>query len=259
MNHYNCTKTGPIRTSSGKIIAFVNNEADREGVLLELNSIATERDLLAESLDKAREELAAYRASNSIRGDNRAGTCEDRDAYQASSSIRGDNRDFWKARAERAEAALKRILAKPDGCPWCDSGVLRNPKKSHSDDCGFKLARETLAATGTPTATAITDIATERERQKTGEGWTEAHDDAHQRGELASGAVTYAATHLCRVHFKPERVQAEIIETMANHWPWDEEHFKPTTSRRDLVKAGALIVAEIERIDRAAAKEGSAS
>lgn len=232
MNHYNCTKTGPIRTSSGKIVAFVNNETDREGVLLELNAIATERDLLAESLDKAREELAAYRASN---------------------------RDFWKARAERAEAALKRILAKPAGCPWCDSGVLRNPKKSHSDDCGFKLAREALAATGTPTATAITDIATERERQKTGEGWTEAHDDAHQRGELASGAVTYAATHLCRVHFKPERLWAEIIETMANHWPWDEEYFKPTTSRRDLVKAGALIVAEIERIDRAAAKEGSAS
>ena len=27
--------------------------------------------------------------------------------------------------------------------------------------------------------------------------------------------------------------------------------FKPTTPRRDLVKAGALIIAEIERLDRA--------
>ena len=29
--------------------------------------------------------------------------------------------------------------------------------------------------------------------------------------------------------------------------------WQPTTSRRDLVKAGALVLAEIERLDRAAA------
>ncbi|MEB3421767.1 hypothetical protein VK682_24660 [Salipiger manganoxidans] len=42
-------------------------------------------------------------------------------------------------------------------------------------------------------------------------------------------------------------------------WPWDRKWWKPTTPRRDLVKAGALIVAEIERLDRAAlraAQEG---
>lgn len=33
-------------------------------------------------------------------------------------------------------------------------------------------------------------------------------------------------------------------------WPWDEHWWKSTTRRRDLVKAGALVAAEIERIDR---------
>lgn len=32
--------------------------------------------------------------------------------------------------------------------------------------------------------------------------------------------------------------------------PWDEKWWKPKNPRRDLVKAGALILAEIERIDR---------
>ena len=35
-------------------------------------------------------------------------------------------------------------------------------------------------------------------------------------------------------------------------WPYQWE-FKPADRRRELVKAGALILAEIERIDRAAA------
>jgi len=37
-------------------------------------------------------------------------------------------------------------------------------------------------------------------------------------------------------------------------WPWSPMWWRPTTQRRDLVKAGALIMAEIERIDRAAAQ-----
>lgn len=35
-------------------------------------------------------------------------------------------------------------------------------------------------------------------------------------------------------------------------WPWDASWWKPNARRRNLVKAGALILAEIERIDRAA-------
>jgi hypothetical protein len=37
-------------------------------------------------------------------------------------------------------------------------------------------------------------------------------------------------------------------------WPWSVQWWKPKDRRRDLVRAGALIVAEIERLDRAAAR-----
>jgi hypothetical protein len=42
-------------------------------------------------------------------------------------------------------------------------------------------------------------------------------------------------------------------------WPWDRKWWKPKDRRRDLVRAGALILAEIERLDRAAAKTSGAS
>lgn len=37
-------------------------------------------------------------------------------------------------------AALLRLLAEPHGCPFCDSGKLRNPAKDHTDDCPYKVA-----------------------------------------------------------------------------------------------------------------------
>ncbi|GAG33310.1 unnamed protein product, partial [marine sediment metagenome] len=37
-------------------------------------------------------------------------------------------------------------------------------------------------------------------------------------------------------------------------WPWDPSWWKPTDERRNLEKAGALIVAELERLDRLEAR-----
>jgi hypothetical protein len=33
-------------------------------------------------------------------------------------------------------------------------------------------------------------------------------------------------------------------------WPWEQESFKPTTDIHDLIKAGALIAAAIDRIQK---------
>jgi hypothetical protein len=41
-----------------------------------------------------------------------------------------------------------------------------------------------------------------------------------------------------------------ICDTAPDGWPWAPELWKPANARRDLVKAGALILAEIERLDR---------
>ncbi len=87
---------------------------------------------------------------------------------------------------------------------------------------------------------AILDVVAERQRQQSVEGWTPEHDNAYQNSELADAAACYA------IH-----AHNQGFSTPA-HWPWSPDWWKQSGARRDLVKAGALILAEIERIDRAA-------
>lgn len=117
----------------------------------------------------------------------------------------------------------------------------------------------------------ILEVARERERQMEAEGWTPEHDDTHNEGEMARAAASYAYVSRLNATVReigsmpstfnrnyPEWVN---VKTIARMWPWDWKWFKPTTPRRDLIKAAALIIAEIERLDRAAspgASEGSA-
>ncbi|WP_069357843.1 hypothetical protein [Burkholderia cenocepacia] len=86
------------------------------------------------------------------------------------------------------------------------------------------------------------DVLAERRRQVEGEGWTPEHDDEHDMGEMAHAAAWYAVDPIMR---------SALDERGLSFWPWAQEWWKSTTPRRDLVKAGALILAEIERIDRA--------
>ena len=93
---------------------------------------------------------------------------------------------------------------------------------------------------------AAEDVLAERQRQQKAEGWTEEHDDQHDIGELSKAAAAYARV-----------ASAGVVVGYATrnapppaYWPWAAKFWKPTTPRRDLVKAGALILAEIERLDR---------
>jgi hypothetical protein len=83
---------------------------------------------------------------------------------------------------------------------------------------------------------AAYDVITERRRQVTAEGWTLEHDDAQAAGELAAAAACYALGSKLPV------------------WPWHAKWWKPSRPRRNLVRAAALIIAEIERLDRANAR-----
>lgn len=97
-------------------------------------------------------------------------------------------------------------------------------------------------------------IAAERSRQMSAEGWTSEHDDAHEHGELAQAAACYA--------WPPDRpVEVKRAWPWALHWWHPEAYHWPdlapseddcTKARiRVLVKAGALIAAEIDRLNRA--------
>lgn len=84
-------------------------------------------------------------------------------------------------------------------------------------------------------------IATERERQVSEEGWTPEHDDAHDCDELRQAARCY----LVEAH-------EGASSPMPSRWPWQARFWKPSDDPvHNLAKAGALIAAEIDRLNRA--------
>jgi hypothetical protein len=86
---------------------------------------------------------------------------------------------------------------------------------------------------------AFDDVIAERKRQIDVEGWSHEHDDAHSLGELAAAGAAYA-------------IRDRADSNPPTFWPWDWRWWKPKDRRRNLVRAAALIVAEIERLDRKA-------
>lgn len=94
--------------------------------------------------------------------------------------------------------------------------------------------------------TGIELIAEERQRQIEVEGWTKEHDAEHKNGELAKAAICYADPNI-HYHWENRIIRCRVPNKF---WPkqWDIHWFKPTDRIRDLVKAGALIAAEIDRL-----------
>lgn len=97
---------------------------------------------------------------------------------------------------------------------------------------------------------AIIDVLNERTRQKEVEGWTLEHDDKHVDSSLALAAVCYAIPDEVR------RYVRNVNSIVPSDWPrsWRACWWKPKDRRRDLVRAAALLIAEIERLDRAEAE-----
>lgn len=125
----------------------------------------------------------------------------------------------------------------------------------------------------------IERIAAERQRQIAAEGFDQAHDDDHDRGELARAARFYALAAMI-VERLPHSIGAVVevlewhgidpghdadlarmVENPARHyygwnkapseWPWEASSWRPSRSAvRNLEKAGALIAAEIDRMER---------
>lgn len=94
----------------------------------------------------------------------------------------------------------------------------------------------------TEPATGVELIAAERARQIDVEGWTLEHDAQHTGRGMAIAASCYAL---------PPSMRRYSAEGVPRLWPWTPEWWKPSDDRvRELVKAGALIAAEIDRLQR---------
>lgn len=86
---------------------------------------------------------------------------------------------------------------------------------------------------------AVEDVLLERHRQIVGKGFDHAHDDKYESGELRKAAACYI--------FSADRGPSPLPPII---WPWDGKWWKPKSTREDLVRSAALIIADIERLDR---------
>lgn len=122
--------------------------------------------------------------------------------------------------------------------------------------------RAMVRRTQSDTRTAIQRLEDERRRQVEVKGYLPEHDDLHDKGEMAYAAAAYAsvAGALCRGANVEEFTLAVMLEQ--GLWPADwagneiackHGYWKPSADPiRNLEKAGALIVAEIQRLKRKA-------
>lgn len=105
-------------------------------------------------------------------------------------------------------------------------------------------------------------IAVERERQVSGEGWTPEHDDTHRKNELAWAAACYAAPDRILVHREGRNGHGFVEPWPTATYPqtryaddfgsYREGWHRPECPRvEQLIKSGALIAAEIDRLLRA--------
>jgi len=156
----------------------------------------------------------------------------------------------WSKEAEMTEGWLAAQQAAAPGAKLMTydeffAEARRLGCKLPADVCAALAAAPDYSAPGTPEApqtAAARDVLAERQRQMQVEGWTLAHDDQYRHSELAHGAAAYALVNDKR--------------TRPACWPWAAEWWKPLDDRRNLVRAGALVLAEIERLDRAAQLDG---
>ena len=83
----------------------------------------------------------------------------------------------------------------------------------------------------------LDEVEAERARQIK-KGYDAEHDDLHGAGELAGGAAAYALSD-------------DYPGAAQDQWPWIEK-FKPKDRRTNMIRAMAMLLAEVERLDRIA-------
>lgn len=94
-------------------------------------------------------------------------------------------------------------------------------------------------------STGVELIAAERARQVAVEGYNSTHDQCeHDAGELAACGAAYALNASCVLY--PHN--GLPLEQPPIFWMFPADAWKPKTPLQDLVRGGALIAAEIDRL-----------
>lgn len=95
------------------------------------------------------------------------------------------------------------------------------------------------------------EFISERRRQIDAEGWTPEHDDTHDEGEMLKAAIIY-------LWWETDKAAPLRDDGSPVGWPWACEWWKPKDRRSNLIRAGALCLAEEDRLARAGKQRGPA-
>ncbi|ENU0104981.1 TPA: hypothetical protein ACQ491_000349 [Pseudomonas aeruginosa] len=153
---------------------------------------------------------------------------------------KSDNKEIYdrsiSLAMERLKAAQNAVFTTE---PGCDTAVELAAQTTQAQHCVPELlVRAEDFVSGKEVPQAWLDVQAERRRQITAEGWTPEHDDLYCAAELPRAAAAYI--------LNGANDEAPAI------WPFSAKWWKPRDARSNYVRAGALILAEIERLDRAA-------
>ena len=135
---------------------------------------------------------------------------------------------IWKRRALEADARVRHQDQIIDQMGE-DLNAMSGPTFMGEPVLPRQQAREVVSD-------AARDLLAERQRQISAEGMTNAGDDGYRAAELPRAAAAYI--------LNGANDEAPAI------WPWAKAWWKPRDARANYVRAGALILAEIERLDR---------
>src|SRR5688572_15847928 len=95
--------------------------------------------------------------------------------------------------------------------------------------------------------TGIIMIAEKARTNREHKGYTAEHDDSHDKGEMCEAAIAYITV----AHTQQVIGDCEMAKAVPDCWPFEMEAWKPSDDPiRNLVHAGALIAAEIDRLQR---------
>lgn len=158
-------------------------------------------------------------------------------------------RSLDKAEGEQPDLNFQLLLLAERSCSLMEDWVQHISVSDQGLNDQIKETRELLEAQSPTWSTAVRDLLAERRRQVREEGHTLERDDQYIEGQLAQASSAYAFWADPRGARQDDHIDY-LNSTPTGLWPWAKEYWKPTSPRLMLIKAGALILAEIERLDR---------
>ena len=150
-------------------------------------------------------------------------------------------------------------------CSTCGGeGGWLDDTDGHPHECHDCNGEGICAAPPAQPTTGSEMISAERHRQIEREGWSADHDDEHKCSELALAAICYAAFAASEPIYRRTCYEhaGRMAYSFVDPWPFDAEYDKRDPIDGDekeqhdiscLVKAGALLAAEIDRRKRSIA------